>query len=137
MEECTICWLIENRLLYIKRPAIIDMEMLEADSQRIITMLDAGEAPVHIINDALDVNMTPKNARMMRNALPYLDHPNLGWLVTVTSNAFISFLASIIPQMRRNNNNNVKVVHSVDEAITFLDECESEVDWSYARERVP
>lgn len=138
MEQSEIYWLIENHIIYTKRPPVLTLECLREDSENIIKLLDVGEAPIHIINDTLAVNMTPKKALMIRKALPYLDHPHLGWFVTVTSSQFISFLASIVPQMRKGSNrSNVEVVNSLDEAIQFLREHESNLNWDAALEKLP
>lgn len=120
METAKIYWLLENRILYVKRPSVVNIENLERDSEQIIAMLEMGEAPIHIINDTLNVAMNPKNVRLIRKATPFLDHPNLGWFVTIASNPFIAFLGSVVPQMRLTNNRNVKVVSTTDDAITFL-----------------
>lgn len=130
METSSISWLLENRVLYIKRPEAVTIETLEKDNENILAMLNTGDAPIHIIHDTLSVGMTPRNIRLVRKATAFLEHPELGWFITVSSNAFISFLGSVIPQMRMSNKAAIKVVTSVDEAIGFLRKQDLSLDWS-------
>jgi len=134
MEQANIHWLIENRIIYVKRPSTVSIENLTQDSEQIIALLEAGNAPIHIINDALDVSMNPNNALLIRKATPFLDNPNLGWFITITANPIISFLGSIIPQMRMNNSSNVKIVKTSDEALKFLRKHDPSINWDTMNE---
>jgi len=134
METATVFWILENRVLYVKRPSVVSIESLEQDNENIVAMLDAGEAPIHLIHDTLSVGLTPRKVRLIRKATTFLEHPDLGWFITVTSNPFISFLGNLVPQMCMSNKAMIKVVSTVDEASSFLHKVEQDMDWSNAQD---
>lgn len=126
-----IDWYIDQRVLYVKRPEIITLDILTEDSQKIIKLLDSAELPVHIINDTLAVKHMPKNLSSIKRSVPFLNHPRLGWFITLSDNILINFFGSVLPQTRFVNQR-FRVIRQLEEALTLLNYQDSTIDWTKA-----
>lgn len=126
-----IDWYIDQRVLYVKRPEIITLEELAEDSQRIIHLLDSSELPVHIINDTLNVEHMPKKLLGIKRSVPFLNHPHLGWFITLSDNALINFFGFVLPQTHLVNKK-FQILRQLDESLTFLKKQDDTIDWTKA-----
>jgi hypothetical protein len=130
MEISKVEWYVDKRVIYIKRPTIVTIGNLKHTNDHTINLLDEGSVPVHVINDASDVILSPKSINYIRQSVPYLNHPNLGWLITVSSSSFITFMANIIPQLRGKSRGSVKVVSNLEAARAILRKHEPNLQWN-------
>jgi hypothetical protein len=107
-------------------PEEVGLEFAEKANADMITFLDQGTPPIHIILDTTNVKKHPMNVAKLRQASKILDHPAVGWIVLISSNPVIHFLATVVTQITKSR---YRSASSVEEAIPFLREQDQTIDW--------
>ncbi len=125
-----INWYIPQRVVYIRWDATVTLDTIEQVSAAVRTLMDEATAPCHILNDARDVASYPVNVMEIRGVMTFIDHPKLEWLISITSNPVVTFLADIVPQMITKTRS--KATMDVDIALDFLRCADCSLDWSQA-----
>jgi hypothetical protein len=94
-----ISWHIEKRMILVDVDGNLSIEELEQMSKDIETLLDEGEAPVHIIFDLSHASPRPVKASEISKASQFLKHPKLGLHSMISSNRLINFLGIVVHNM--------------------------------------
>jgi hypothetical protein len=116
-ENYELYWHIPGSVAYLKMEADISLENMEELSTNIEHMLSSADSTVNILWDFSGVDKLDIRPQPMRNALGFLTHPQLGWVITIEANRFIQFLISVVFQLASAR---TKGVATFDEAISFI-----------------
>lgn len=92
-------WLIENRIILIHTEGNVSLADVKASNERLYLMLNTVSAPVHIIFDGTQMQSHPLNVIELKQTLTFLEHENIGWMVTVGMNSIITFMNSVIAKL--------------------------------------
>lgn len=92
-------WLIENRIILIHTEGNVSLADVKASNERLYLMLNTVSAPVHIIFDGTHMQSHPLNVIELKQTLTFLEHENIGWMVTVSMNSIITFMNSVIAKL--------------------------------------
>jgi len=114
-----ISWYMENRILFIKVPQEVSIEEIKYMSSQISDAIQVGEAPIHVIFDASEMQTFPNNVKSLMQAMQiFLKHPKMGWNFAINPNRLILFLGTVVS--RALGMNKYRAVASVDEALEIL-----------------
>ena len=120
-----VSWHVENKIILVVNNHELSIEELKQVDTDITQMLDAGNAPVHIIYKAGNFK-TPTDISQVRNSLTFLQHPAIGWIVTVNTNRLINFISLVVTNLSKIN---LKTASDITEAESIL----AKIDASIAR----
>ena len=129
--EDILDWYIKERVLFQRQVGEMTLETVQHNNDRIIKMLDKGKPLVHVMVDARFITKLPTNLLKMSNSTSFLNHPSLGWVMTVSNNSMINFLGSMLPQigtLRR-----YRVFPNLQRTLTFLKDQDETLDWQDAK----
>jgi hypothetical protein len=118
----TVDWYIVGRVIKVQIAGDVTLSDIEAISQQLIVLLDAGTAPlVHVMGDLAAMQNYPPNLKeMQRVSQPHVSHPRTGWILMYgMTSPLVNFIASTILQLARIR---TRMVSSEAEAIAFLRE---------------
>src|SRR5271166_1571023 len=94
-------WYVENRVGYTAVIGEMTIEDVRKMSVFVQTCMDQGQAPVHIIVDLLQLQAIPKNVPEFIKEFPRSGHPNTGWIIIISSNPALRYLASVAVQLTK------------------------------------
>ena len=116
----SIEWYVPNRLILEKAFGNLTIEELlrfNAEVTKIIA--DEGMTPVHIIADLSKVERYPSSLREIMNTMRQSNPEKIGWMVVVTENPIMRFMASTVFQMARLR---LRIFPTMTQATAFLNE---------------
>ncbi len=114
-----VSWLIDNRVILIDMGVTVTKEELIKINSDIIDLLEASDSkPVHILFIADVIKKFPSNVSWLREIMSFVHHPSRGYHVTVTDNAVLRFIGSIIYKV--SGMRAPYIVSTYDEARYFL-----------------
>lgn len=93
------------------------MEELDEANTGAINQSRSGTAPVHILVDTLEITRVPVSLKAIKDLIAYTREPNLGYIIYISNNPFISFLNSTIAQFSKAKFITVK---TLEEALVIL-----------------
>lgn len=120
----TIKWHQPGKVIQSHFAGDISVEEMRESSAKAIEMFAEGTPPIHLVTDMSHVKKFSTNFLEIRTALPYLEHPSMGWhafygaLPLFTS--FINMYAKIV-------NVRVRTFKTYEQAIRFVAEQDSAV----------
>lgn len=117
----SITWLIEGCVIYAQYYGVVDLAEYAEGGKIFSEMVESGDAPVHILVDALRVTKGPHDIPKMLDYMRGYQSPGLGWVLTVTPNKVERFFASLVMQML-NSNMRMHMFASMDEVPAYLSE---------------
>lgn len=133
MSECGIfrtSWFIKDRIIFSRPVGDISIHSVQEHADYVVNMLAEGTSPVHLVVDARFITQAPTNLLALSKATTFMDHPSLGWILTITTNSVIRFLAGMVPQIGRVKY--YRVFPDLDQSIKFLKEQDKTLDWAAA-----
>lgn len=134
MASIIVRWYVPQKIVYFGWPEHVTLATIEQVSSEGCTLLDQVDSPAYILNDARFVKTFPIDIRRVRTGMTFLQHPNLDWLVSVTSNGMVTLMANTVPQIFTNVKN--AAFGDVDLALRKLRMVDQAIDWSVADENV-
>jgi hypothetical protein len=117
-EQTVVTWYIPGQVIYIGWGHTVTMQELGNVSDRVTALMDTASGPVYILNDARRVRQHPQHPLQVRHTMTFLDHPRLQCFASVTSNAVLRFMATVVPQMISFTESNV--YGRIDEALLYI-----------------
>jgi hypothetical protein len=97
--SATVSWYQEGRIVYAKLVGILSKDEIDPANQSIAQFVREGQAPVHLIVDASQLDKFPLDLKQFSGTKVYLREPNLGKLAIISKQStFVRFFASIITQ---------------------------------------
>jgi hypothetical protein len=125
-------WYIKDRVILYRPSGEQTLQFIQQSSDQILKLLDEGNASVHICLDARFITKVPTNLLKLSNATTFLNHPSIGWVITISNDAMIKFLGAMLPQLKSVKHN--RVISEPEKALAFLKEQDSTLDWSNAND---
>lgn len=113
----TVRWLQQDRVLVVHFVGDLPLEDLRILSAELVACLEAGIAPIHMIGDFTEIGLFPMNVRGLRDAVPHLRHPKLGWSIVVGGPALARTFAEIAVKLFAAP---YRLFRTMDEALEFL-----------------
>jgi hypothetical protein len=129
MEEI-LDWYIKDRIIFSRPVGDISINNVQEYAGYVVNMLNKGKSPVHLIVDARFIAQAPTNLLALSKATTFMGHPSVGWVMTVTTNPVIQFLAGMVPQIGRVKY--YRVFPDLDLCMKFLKEQDRTLDWTGA-----
>src|SRR5579871_3388456 len=116
----SIEWYVPNRLILEKAFGNLTIEeLLRFNAEVTQIIADEGVTPVHIIADLSKVERYPSSLREIMNTMRQSNPEKIGWMVVVTENPILRFLASTVFQMARLR---LRIFPTMTQATAFLNE---------------
>ena len=112
-----IYWLIPDRVIYFKLQRNATIDMVKADNQELVQLLNEGQAPIYIIADAKDIGLIPSDINATAKANTFTTHPKLDKIIAVNTNKLHQILGRVIARMSRNE---VRFVQTTENALELL-----------------
>ncbi len=131
MSEITVEWVIPGKVLYFGWPAEVTYDTIAEVAERSRAMMDSATGPVHILNDAREVKTYPTHPLRIRKAMTFIDHPNIGWLVSITPPGFVRFLADAVPNLIAKAKS--AAFSNIDFAMEHITAADPTIDWTEAQ----
>lgn len=94
-------WYQERRIILVHLADDVSFDEVKLNNQEIIQLLEQGQAPVHLIFYAQDLKTSPTNIKELRDALSFLKHPNMGWIINIGTNALNNFVSKVVANFFR------------------------------------
>lgn len=110
-------WYIEKKVILGRVSGIVTTEMADEVNLYLNALLNAGDPPVHYINDVTQVENFNINATKLPNMMDFIKHPNLGWTVIVGANQLIKVVGNIFMGVA---NMKFKTADTLEEAMQIL-----------------
>lgn len=111
-----VSWQSENKVIRVSNSRVLTSGELIQLNDAITSMLDSGDAPVHLIYEAGNFK-TPTNISEVKGALTFLQHPSLGWIITINTNRVINFISMVVTNLSKIN---LKSAANTEEALIIL-----------------
>jgi hypothetical protein len=127
-----INWLIDQQVLFTHMWGENSIQDYVAFFRESEALYDQGNGQVHTIVDATHTQATP-NVLELKRALPKTPHPNLGWGLGIVDNPIARFVINIAST---SSNQKVRQFNTLEAALTFLREHESDLNWDQMRPEV-
>ncbi|RMG86802.1 MAG: STAS/SEC14 domain-containing protein [Chloroflexi bacterium] len=118
-----ISWYIPKRVILSRLVGDVTEDDMHGMFDLSIAMLDEGQPPVHMIADQTAVGKFPNNLSAMQ-FMVRKPHPNMGWVVVVSSNRVARFLTNILFQVMPVP---TKMVDTMDAALTYLNHVDNSI----------
>ena len=113
-------WYVPKRLILEKAFGDLTVEELVRFNAEVTTMItNEGTAPVHVIADLTKVERYPSSLRDILNTMRQNNPEKVGWMVVVTENPIMRFVASMIFQMARLR---LRIFPTMAQAVAFLND---------------
>ena len=122
-------WLLENRVLLQVAYGEITLEELHKMARELNDFLQMGTAPIHIIVDARQLKLFPRGVLPNYHAYKNLNPKQLGWVIQVSDNQLLKYLASTVSHLIGFN---LRTFTDMPAALEFLKQAEAALDWNEA-----
>ncbi|MBA3869957.1 MAG: hypothetical protein H0X30_12490 [Anaerolineae bacterium] len=120
-----LSWIIPSRVLLIELEGTVPTdEMIRLNSES-LAHVDAGQAPVHILIDATNLNNTPVNLHELSELSKTMHHEGIGWLILINPAKMVSFATSILSKLLQKK---MKSADSIQEALMLLERVDQTLD---------
>lgn len=113
-----ISWLVDKRVIFVDIGISLTMTDLIEMNEKIIELLDAGDAKVHIIFRATELVSFPVTFSSLSKVFSFVTHPKLGWDITINNNRLLSFISAMVN--RAINRRATKYVDTYEDAKELL-----------------
>lgn len=114
----TIQWHTDKRILYERIHGDVTFDELEQMRIDVKPYLAAGIEPIHTLIDVRDIEHYPQvNLKELVGSVKIEGQQSNGWVILITSNKAIRFLASIVFQL---NGRRSHAVSSIEAALAFI-----------------
>lgn len=119
-------WLLPDRVIYACLHHQLDGLEPEAIDRQLVEMIRAGKPPVYLIMDLREITeMRSPSVRRMTE-VDYRSEPNLQWMLILTNDKLMKFLAGTASQM---SHKSFAIYHDMAELQQFMQRQFPEYDW--------
>lgn len=88
-----------KRILLGRGLGLVSLEDVKKWSDTILSLLEEGIPPVHLIGDFTGVTGMNVSLLHLRSAMAYVKHPSLGWTVTFGNSALLNVLGRFVADL--------------------------------------
>lgn len=121
-----VTWYLPGRVIYARIQRQLEGEEPAQVDQHLCNLLDEGER-AYLIMDLRDV-AEMKNPSLARlDHVTYRHHPNLQWMLILTTDQVMHFLSTAVSQMAHKS---YRVFSDTGELILFLKKNLTDADWN-------
>ena len=122
--EYRLEWHIPRRVLILTVSGDVSLADLERFNSSVISYLEQGIAPVHLVSIGDNIRHVPTNLMQIKAAVTYLQHPNIGWTIIVQekANSLTGFMVSVAVQATGMKMRQVKTLVDGLETLSRLDQ---------------
>ncbi len=98
--QYTLQWHIRKRVILLHEIGNVSIEDLRRFNQDLLTYLDEGDAPTHLLSIGENIRQVPTGLMEIRQTATFLQHPNMGWTMIIQekSNPLTGFIISVATQ---------------------------------------
>jgi hypothetical protein len=122
-------WCVTKRVVYSRVVGDLSLDDLAQASQRMITLLDQGDAPIHHIADMYAMGEYPLDLKAITKAMPFLRHSKLGWFIGVRPRHVVAdALANMLMQaagvefrIKATHEGAVQLLRRIDSSLTTIE----------------
>ena len=119
----SVSWKIEKRLILVKFEKNVSIDQIEQACQEVSLYICAGEKPVHVLADLVQVTHYPHEFSKLAAVIPHMAEPNLGKTVLVRQpDSLLQLMMSVIRHAVRID---MRMFDSMDTALHYLNEADS------------
>ena len=124
----SVSWLVEKQVILVTLKEHVNLEDIKVINETIIDHLNEGEADVHIIVDLKKLLTFPNTLQALHKVLTFLQHPNLGYNITIVDNRLMQFVSMVINrilgrypvQFVKTYEEAIELLHNLDPSINIL-----------------
>jgi len=98
-----IGWNQEKRVIHGRLYGVVTLDDLSHWTPEIVRLIDAGDAPVHLIADLHDIEKFPMSVSALKSVLQRETHPKMGWVVTVGGPSTLMTFSYVLARLFRVN----------------------------------
>lgn len=110
-------WIEYGRIIKTAFNGALTLPELKQSSEEASAMMEEGQAPVHIITDLTHLKQFPTNLLQVKDALPHLSHPAIGWQVFYGAPSLAMSLIGIFGHVSRTR---TRAFVTYEQAVQFL-----------------
>lgn len=89
-------WLIKDRLILLQINGDVALEDIEKINAELITLIRAGQPPVHMLADLKELGRFPFDLIGVRRAATYFEEPNLGLIMAYGTSSLASSFSQLL-----------------------------------------
>jgi hypothetical protein len=115
-------WVSENRLSYVHVWGDYNLQELKDSSEEVQAWVANGTPLVHHIADFRDMETYPTNLAQILKSVPFMQEPNLGWVIILSDNRMVKFLSSMATGVSKAR---FRTFSNLEDALVFLAERDS------------
>lgn len=115
-------WVEHGRIIRTAFTGALTIAELKQSSDEAMEMMEQGNAPVHIITDLTHLKQFPTNLLQVKDALPHLAHPSMGWQTFYGAPSLATSLIGIFGHIARAR---TRAFPTYEQAVRFLKEQDS------------
>jgi hypothetical protein len=109
----------EQHLILIRVWGTVSLDENREIGQRLNAMLDQADAKADVLFDLRRLERFPTSLNQLRQASAVVRSPRLGWIILLTSNILLKFVATVLIQVQTQSVN-LRVFETPDAATPFL-----------------
>lgn len=124
MTQYTTEWRIDRRVILtvVKSSDLTIQDMCEIN-QALVDLVRVGEPPlVHAIIDCRGIEKFQMNIPSISRILTFLEEPRMGWILIVSDDKLINFVASLVTQLAGTRFRNFSSVENAWDFLSNVDE---------------
>lgn len=93
-------WFYRDRVIFEQLYGDVTVDDITAIYEALHSLMEAGQPPIHIINDIRSLRKYPSNLRSIRQAVHGPASKKLGWLIAIhNNNPLIKFIMATVVQL--------------------------------------
>lgn len=119
-----ITWLQEPHVILSRVHGVLAVEELLAAVPDIQQRLDAAAHPVHLVVDVSELTSFPTSIHLLKRAMPFGSHPNMGWMVVYGASSLATTFAQIVMRITMQR---YRMFDTREDALAFLAEQDAAV----------
>ena len=116
--SATVSWYEQDRIILVNIEGVLLKEEIDPANQSVAQYVREGQAPVHLIIDALRLDKFPLELKQFSGARSYMREPNMGKIAVISKQSVVvRFFASVLTQAAHIE---MKMFDTLDEGLAFL-----------------
>jgi hypothetical protein len=127
-----IDWFIPGRVIYRRLWGVVTEDDLRAYYKKFSDLLEAGNAPIHLIVNDGRLEQMPFKASLNTKHLQINRHPSLGWSISIGQLHFVLRWLTVLPRKLRLTR--WQWFKTLEEAKNFLKKRDPTLNWQDANE---
>jgi len=110
-------WFIPGRVVFGDFDGHMTLEELAEVDKKVNACIAEGDPLVHYIVEGVKITYLPNNIPKLAKTMTYIHNEDLGWIIYITRNKVMRFLASTVSQLAQAR---FRTFETLEEGIEFL-----------------